>query len=671
MDCAHESAQIRRVLEKLPGVEALAFDHARRRLVVAGEVRRAEIEAAVARTGMRAEPWSDESESRRLLALTTALSGTALLGGLAARLAGGPALPFLLVAGAAGIWHVVPRALRAARHLRPDMHLLMCLAIAGAAGIGEWTEAASVAFLYSLSLALEAWSVGRARRAVERLLELAPATATVVEEGEERRVPADEVRPRSRILVRPGERVPLDGVVREGESGVDQSAITGESLPVSKRPTDEVFAGSINGEGALVVETTKEAGETTVAHMVRLVELAGEKRSRAERWVERFARVYTPGVMALAVLVFLLPPLVVGMAWGEAFYRALVLLVIACPCALVISTPVSIVAGLTAAARHGVLIKGGRHLETPARLAAIAMDKTGTLTYGRPALVEVIPYGEHDEDEVLARAAAVEAGSHHPIARAIVAAAQARGLEPPRAETVTAVAGKGAEGLIDARRFWIGSHRFLDELRGEEHDAVCARMEELAGPGRSVLFVGNEGHVCGLLAVADAIRPEAREHIAALRREGVASIVMLTGDNRPTAEAIARSTGVDEVRFELLPDQKVAAVEELVERYGTVAMVGDGVNDAPAMARSDLGIAMGAAGSDAAIETADVALMTDDLSRLPWLVRHSRRTLRIIRLNVTAALLVKAALWAAIAADMGVSLAVVVNALRLLTDEGG
>ncbi|MCK6461820.1 MAG: cation-translocating P-type ATPase, partial [Planctomycetes bacterium] len=499
--------------------------------------------------------------------------------------------------------------------------------------------------------------------------DLAPATATLVDPA--RSVPAEDVQPGSRILVRPGERLPLDGIVREGASSIDQSPLTGESLPVAKEAGDEVFAGTINGSGALVVETTKEAGDTTVAHMVRLVEQAGEKRSASEQWVERFARVYTPAVMAAALLVF-----VVGGAGGPALYRALVLLVIACPCALVISTPVAIVAGLTAAARHGVLVKDGRHLETPARVRVFALDKTGTLTRGKPRVVEVVPYDGHDASEVLSRAAAVEGRAKHPIAHAIVDAA--KGLAVPDAERVTAHHGKGAEGLVEGRRFWVGSHRFLDEVRGEEHDAVCARMEELAGPGRSVLFVGNDRHVCGLLAVADEMRPDAREHVAGLRRAGVKRVVMLTGDNRPTAEAIAREAGIDEVRAELLPDQKVAAVEELVrEGGGGVAMVGDGINDAPAMARADLGIAMAGAGTDIAIEAADVVLMTDDLSRLPWLLRHSRRVLGIIRQNVAAALLLKAAvvvlaflgvatLWMAIAADMGVSLAVVFNALRLL-----
>jgi Cd2+/Zn2+-exporting ATPase len=351
-----------------------------------------------------------------------------------------------------------------------------------------------------------------------------------------------------------------------------------------------------------------------------------------------------------------------------------VLLVIACPCALVISTPVAIVAGLTAAARHGVLVKDGRHLETPARIKVFALDKTGTLTRGKPRVVEVVPYDGHDRAEVLARAAAVEARAKHPIAHAIVEAA--KGIPVPEAERVTAHHGKGAEGVVGGRRFWVGSHRFLDEIRGEEHDRVCARMEELAGPGRSVLFVGNDRHVCGLLAVADEIRADAREQVLELRRAGIELVIMLTGDNRPTADAIGKATGIDEVRAELLPDQKVAVVEDLVKRGG-VAMVGDGVNDAAAMARADLGIAMAGTGADVAIEAADVVLMTDDLSRLPWLLRHSRRVLAVIRQNVVAALAFKAAvfvlalfgvasLWMAIAADMGVSLAVVFNALRLL-----
>jgi Cd2+/Zn2+-exporting ATPase len=674
MDCAQETALLRREVGNVEGVQELAFDLTRSRMAVTGQVQRDAIETAVSRTGMRAEPWSaDQKEDRTLLALSTALSGASLLAGLLSSAADGPTVPFYLLSVAAGIWHVLPRAVLAVRFLRPDMHLLMCVAIAGAIAIGEWTEAAAVAFLYSLSLALEAWSVGRARHAVEALLELAPATATLLDGQEERRVPAEEVKPKSRILVKPGERLPLDGIVLEGTSSLDESPITGESMPVQKRVGDPAYAGAINAEGALVIETTRAAGDTTVAHMAELVEAASARRSRSERWVERFARVYTPAVMGLALLVLVAPPLLLGAEWSVWLYRALVLLVIACPCALVISTPVSIVAGLTAAARHGVLIKSGEFLETPARLMTMAFDKTGTLTQGRLRVVEVVAYDDHDEDYVLQNAAAIETRSEHPIARAVVAAARARGLQLPHAEQIRAVGGKGMEGVVGGKRTWVGSHRWLDEL-GEEDARVHERLEEMAGPGRSVLFLGSEKHVCGLIAVADEIRPDAKDQIEALRTLGIRHLVMLSGDNRPTAEAIARAVGIDEIQAELLPEQKLAAIEGLPS---PVAMVGDGINDAPAMARSDLGIAMGAAGSDAAIETADIALMKDDLSRLPWLVGHSRRTLAIIRQNVTAALVVKAAfvlltflgtasLWAAITADMGVSLAVVFNALRLL-----
>ena len=462
-----------------------------------------------------------------------------------------------------------------------------------------------------------------------------------------------------------------------GASEVDQAPITGESAPVAKAPGAEVFAGTINGDGAVEVRATRPAGDTTLARILRLVEEAQARRSPSERWVERFARVYTPAVMLIALAIFLGPPLAAGAAWSAWFYRALVVLVIGCPCALVISTPVSVVASLAAAARRGVLIKAGAFVETPARLRAMAFDKTGTLTRGTPSLVEVVPLDGHSEAELLARAAALEARSAHPLARAITAQARARRIDVRPAADTQVLPGKGIRGTVGGVAYWLGSHRYLEE-RGQEVPEVHRRLEEMAAGGRTVVAVGNDRHVCGLLAVADALRPEASAAVAALRRQGLEHLVMLTGDNRPTAAAIAAEVGgIEEVRAELLPVDKVAAVEELVRRYGEVAMVGDGVNDAPAMARSGLGIAMGAAGSDAAIETADVALMSDDLGRLPWLVDHSRRTVRVIRTNVAFALAVKVAvfalaaagmatLWMAIAADMGASLLVTANALRLL-----
>ena len=386
-----------------------------------------------------------------------------------------------------------------------------------------------------------------------------------------------------------------------------------------------------------------------------------------------------PAVLALAVAVFVLPPLLTGAPWSEWLYRALVLLVISCPCALVISTPVSIVAALTASARNGVLVKGGAYMEAPAEIRAIAFDKTGTLTEGRPQVAQIVPLNGHSENELLQRAAALESHSNHPLARAIVDHAKRRGISIGEAENFQILQGKGASGRLDGREFWLGSHRYLEE-RGQETAAVHAKAVELSQAGRSVVAVGNEVHVCGLIALGDAIRPEAAGVIADLRALGIKSVVMLTGDNRETAASIAEQTRVDEFHAELLPEDKVRLVEQLVGQHGTVAMAGDGVNDAPAMALASLGIAMGAAGSDAAIEAADVALMSDDLSKLPWLIRHSRRTLAVIQQNIVASIGVKAvfvaltftgyaSLWAAIAADMGVSLLVIFNALRLLRTE--
>jgi Cd2+/Zn2+-exporting ATPase len=589
----------------------------------------------------------------------------------------GPARILYALGILSGAWRVLPKASLAARRLRPDMNLLMMIAVLGAVAIGEWFEAATVSFLFAVSLALESWSVGRARRAVAALMTLAPPTARRRRtDGGEQEIPPSEVSVGDVFVVKPGERIPLDGRVVAGSSGVNQAPITGESLPVAKTTGDAVFAGSINGDGALDIECTRPAGDTTLAHIVRMVGEAQSRRAPSEQWVERFARVYTPAVMALALLTLLAPPLLLGGAWSDWLYRALVLLVIGCPCALVISTPVSVVAALAAAAHQGVLVKGGLYVEIAGRLKAIALDKTGTLTEGQPRVVDVIPMGGHDEVGLLGIVAALESRSEHPLAKAILAYAGERGIAPEPAEEFRTLQGKGASARIGGHAYWLGSHRYLEE-RGEETPDVHVRLAAMAGAGRTVVVVGDESHVCGLIAVADRVRPAAAAAVQAMRRQGIEHIAMLTGDNRDTAKAIARETGVDEIHAELLPAEKVRVVEDLVSRYATVAMIGDGVNDAPAMAQATLGIAMGAAGSDAAIETADVALMSDDLSKVSWLIGHSRRALSVIRQNIALSLSVKAlfvvltfaghaSLWAAIAADMGASLLVIANGLRLL-----
>lgn len=711
MDCAEEVAVLKHAVGPVVGGEdRLAFDILNGRMMVTGPVDAqlgSAIVQAVHATGMRAEPWREGEHAaarstfweRHGRTVATAISAFSLAAGLGlhAVLAGGlgealgseglgvahdvpiAARVLYSLAIVSGGWFVAPKALYAVQRLRPDMNLLMTIAVIGAIGIGEWFEAATVSFLFALSLALEAWSVGRARRAIEALMDLAPPVARLLENGNTREVSPDRVPIGSRLLVKPGEKIPLDGVVVRGVSAVNQAPITGESMPVTKEAGAQVFAGTINGDGALELESTKPAGDTTLAHIIRMVGEASSRRAPSELWVERFARVYTPTVLVAAVVVLLVPPLVFGSSWSVWLYRSLVLLVIGCPCALVISTPVTIVAALAAAAKNGVLVKGGTYIEVPARVQALAFDKTGTLTRGEPEVLEVVPLNGHTDVELLQRVAGMEAHSDHPLARAIVQYAEERKIQPLPVEEFRIIQGKGATGRVDGAEYWIGSHRYLEERQQETPD-VHDRLEKMAGDGRSVVVVGNQRHVCGLIALADAVRPEARSIVEALHREGIAHVVMLTGDNLSTANAIAAHTGVQEVRAELLPADKVAAVEQLVNQYQHVAMVGDGVNDAPAMARATLGIAMGAAGSDAAIETADVALMSDDLSKLPWLIGHSKRALAIIRQNIVLSLAVKAifvvltfmgyaTLWAAIAADMGVSLLVIGNALRLLNSK--
>ncbi|WP_319798396.1 heavy metal translocating P-type ATPase [Nitrobacter sp.] len=709
MDCGDEVAVLKREIGPIVGLGNLSFDLINSHMSIAGNVGTAQhagILKAVKRAGMRAELWKEGENSagaqsdqrrRRIQAALTIASGVLVVAGFAihvrasglaavlheslAREAHPPLLAMLAYSLAilAAIRYIAPKAILAARRLRPDMNLLMVVAMAGALGIGQWFEAATVAFFFALALALEAWSLGRARRAIAALMDIAPESARVRDAaGTERDVAVGEVAVGAHILVPPGGKIPLDGRVSAGMSAVNQAPITGENMPVTVAQGATVYAGTINGMGALEIVTTRPASDTTLARIVRMVGEAQSKRAPTEQWVERFARIYTPVVMALSLAVFLVPPLLLGGSWTAWFYQALVLLVIACPCALVISTPVSIVAGLTGAARQGVLVKGGIHLETPARIVAIAMDKTGTLTLGRPKVVELIPLGGRSETDLLAVAAAVEARSEHPIARAILHAAAERGMEIAPAKAVTALPGRGVVGAIDGREAWVGSPGYLGErLESTPDEELAAQLYKIAASGLTGIVVGEERSVIGLIAIGDTVRPEATQIVAQLHQLGMKRVVMLTGDNRAPAQAIALTTGIDEVHAELLPEQKVEAIEALVVKHGIVAMVGDGVNDAPAMARASLGIAMGAMGSDAAIETADIALMQDDLSRLPWLIRHSRATLTVIRQNIGFSLAVKlvfvgltllgmASLWGAIAADVGASLLVVLNGLRLI-----
>ncbi|WP_241674463.1 heavy metal translocating P-type ATPase [Candidatus Methylobacter oryzae] len=728
LDCAEEVATLKSAIGPLVGGSGkLAFDILNGRMMLlpnAEPVTEKAIIKAIAKTGMKGSRWqsgqidTDVKKLHRSKTVYTSLSGLFILAGMFIHvgIAGGFGelqtllnhpenwsfsgkvivdyltsllnahtqqaipLPEKIAFGLAVIFggrHVVVKAFYALKRLRADMNLLMTVAVIGAMFINEWFEAATVSFLFALSLAIESWSIGRARHAVEALLDLAPSTVTVRDEsGQERLAPVAEVSIGTCFILSPGAKIPLDGEVVVGFSSVNQAPITGESMPVTKQPGDTVFAGSINGEGTLEIRSTKLATDTTLAQITRLVGEAHGKRAEAEQWVEKFARIYTPVVMALALAVWMIPPLFLAGIWSEWLYRALVLLVIACPCALVISTPVSIVSALASAARQGILIKGGIYIETPAHLNAIAFDKTGTLTCGEPIVTGVYPFNGHSEAELLSRAAALESRSNHPLAKAILQYTEKQGVSVACADNVTVLPGKGVTGLFNGTDYWLGSRRYLLE-RSQEIPEISAKAIALEQSGQTVIAIGSERHICGLIAVADQPRADIKSILQYLRQTGIEHLVMLTGDNQVTANNIAAQIGIDEVHAELLPADKVEIVDQMVGKYRQVAMIGDGVNDAPALGRANLGIAMGVLGSDAAIEIADIALMGDDLSKLPWLIVHSKRTLLIIRQNITFALTIKAAfavlafaglatLWEAIAADMGASLLVVANGLRLL-----
>ncbi len=624
----------------------------------------------------------------------------------------------LLIAGTPIAW----AGLRALFYTRQvTINLLMTLAAIGAVVIGEAAEAATVVVLFALGEALEGFSMQRSRDSLQGLMRLAPAEATVLEpcmdcashlgrDGytggpclwcgpHEQRVPVGQVASGQIVLVRPGERIPLDGVVAQGDSAVDQKHITGESIPVERSTGGQVYAGSINGTGALEIQVTNPASESLLSRIAEMVAQAQARRAPVERFMDRFAAIYTPAVVVVALLFAAVPPLLFQQPfWNTAagdqgwLYRALALLVIACPCALVISTPVTIVSALSAATRAGALVKGGAALEALRRVRVIAFDKTGTLTTGHPQVTAIqcadeccrnTPAGCAHCDELLALAAAVERQSAHPLALAVVKAAESRGLAGrySAVESVMALPGRGVQGRVSGRKVTIGSHSLFDAEHA--HDpALCTRVTaaELRGQTALLVCACDDGGVQGYITVADTPREDSRRTLAELRGAGIERTIVLTGDNAAAGQAIAARVGADEVRAGLLPGDKLAAIQALREQYGGVAMVGDGVNDTPALAAATVGIAMGAAGSAQALDAADIALMGDDLSRLPFLIRLSRQTGRIIGQNIGLSLGIKAlflilalggwaSLWGAVLADTGVSLLVTLNGMRMLREK--
>ncbi|QDK40910.1 cadmium-translocating P-type ATPase [Bacteriovorax stolpii] len=578
---------------------------------------------------------------------------------------------------------VFPKAWSSLKRRYLDMNVLMTIAAIGAIAIKEYSEAAAVVFLFALSELLESLSVQRARRAIQELLKIAPQKALLLlSDGSTKEVEASEVQISQMIRVKPGDVIPVDGEVVRGHSSVNQAPLTGESVPIEKSQGETVYTGTINQEGSLDVKVTKAFNDTKISQVIKMVEEAQEHKAVSQKFVDRFAEIYTPAVLVVAIFTFVIPPAFFGGSWHDWLYKSLVLLVIACPCALVISTPVSIVSGLTALARKGVLVKGGVVLESLGKIKALAVDKTGTLTEGKLKVEKVITFNSFSEKEALVIARAMETHSTHPIAQAIVAYAEDKAVEKKIVDRFSAITGFGVEGIIEGHSYLLGNHRFAHDV------GICTpelekKLEELESEAYSIVIIGHKPHdnctgeVLCIMALKDAIRKESKDSILELKAAGVEKVILLSGDNQKTVSSLTKELPLDEAYGELLPEDKVKHIENLKSKYQSVAMIGDGINDAPAMAKASIGIAMGFVGSDTAIETSDVTLMTDDLKQVSTAIKAGRRTLSIIQFNIFFALITKAIflvltflgysnLWLAVAADTGAALLVILNSLRLL-----
>lgn len=560
--------------------------------------------------------------------------------------------------------------------LQFDMKTLMTIAIIGAAIIGEWAEGALVVFLFALSEALEGYSIDKARQSIRTLMDIAPNRATIRRGNEVMEIDVQNVQIDDLMLIKPGQKLAMDGEVVKGQSSISQAAITGESIPVHKVAGDEVFAGTLNEEGSLEVRITKRVEDTTIAKIIHLVEEAQAERAPSQQFVDKFAKYYTPAIMVIALLVAIIPPLFFGGAWFEWVYSGLAVLVVGCPCALVISTPVAIVTAIGNAARHGVLIKGGIHLEETGRLKVVAFDKTGTLTKGKPEVTDVINLAELNVNEILGISSAIEAFSGHPLASAIIRKAEQEHAKKYPADHFQSITGKGATAIVENTVYFIGNPRLFEEMLVISSE-LKKQIESLQLQGKTVMLIGTKQEVKGLIAVADQVRESSQTIIQSLYKLGIKKTVMLTGDNQATGKAIGNQLGLSETRAELLPQDKLDSIKALHEKYGNVAMVGDGVNDAPALATATVGIAMGGAGTDTALEIADIALMADDLEKLPYTISLGRKALHVIKENVSFALGLKLialllvipgwlTLWIAIIADVGATLIVVLNSMRLM-----
>ncbi len=687
MDCADCARHLEDVVLKVKGVKSADINFVTAKMRVASDerlvsdqlinkaVKTAGYKILSDRSGIKSsvQDYLPNSQLSVILSGLFILTGALLLAFTSSELS---AVISVIIGIIIGGTPIAQKGIMEARNFKPGMNVLMTVAVIGAMVIGEWMEAGTVVFLFALAQLLEAKSMDKARRSINTLIDKSPKTAYVLRNGNFENLPVTQVGVGDYIAIKPGEYIPMDGIVMKGKSHVDQSTITGESFPAGKNKDDRVYAGTLNKNGYLEVKVDRTFDQSTFSKIIHLVMEAQAKKAPKQAFIDRFAQYYTPIVILLAVIIAIIPPLIINQPFEVWFYRALVILVIACPCALVISTPVTIVSGLTAAIRKGILIKGGRFLENFTKLDAIAFDKTGTLTEGKPVVQKIISEGNFQEEEILNLAASLESKSEHPIAESIVKYANERHCTLREVDNFKAIEGKGIEGDISGEKYIAGNHKLFEE-RGWCDEKVHATLDKIEDERHTAILIGNSKGIIGIISISDSLRDSGKEIIETLGKNDIKEIVLLTGDNHRTAEKIARAIGINSYYAELLPEDKVAVIEGLKKNYNQVAMVGDGVNDAPSLASADIGIAMGTGGSDAALDTADIVLVKDDLRGLSYLKYLSKLTLRIIKQNIFIALGLKilflalaisglATLWMAVFADMGASLLVIFNGLRTL-----
>lgn len=686
--CINCAAQFERNVKALPGVKEANVNFGAAKISVEGEVTLEELEKAGAFENLRLFPekqriiaekeplWKNKTNVRTLISAALLLIAW-LIGDMYGE---NHWLPISVYAASIliGGFSLFIKGFKNLIALRFDMNTLMTIAILGATMIGEWGEGAMVVFLFVISEALERYSMEKARQSISSLLDIAPTEAIIRRSGQEMQIPVDDIQIGDIMIVKPGQKLAMDGKIVKGTSSLNQAAITGEAIPVKKTVGDEVFAGTLNEHGLLEVKVTKTVENTTIAKIIHLVEEAQAERAPSQAFVDQFAKYYTPVIILIAFGVAVIPPLFFGGEWSKWIYEGLAILVVGCPCALVISTPVAIVTAIGNAARNGVLIKGGIYLEEAGSLSAIAFDKTGTLTRGVPIVTNLIALQDQSANEGLAIAAALEKGSQHPLASAIVRKAEEEHLHVHDVEDFSSLTGKGVKATVNGSEYYIGSPRLFEELLPiDRMKEIQSQIEQLQSEGKTVMILGTSEQAITLIAVADEVRKGSKDAVQKLHTMGITKTLLLTGDNKATAYAIGEKVGITDVKGELLPQDKLETIKQLKESGQRVGMVGDGINDAPALATATVGIAMGGAGTDTALETADIALMADDLEKLPFTIKLSRKTLQIIKQNITFSLAIKLialllvipgwlTLWIAIFADMGATLIVTLNGLRLL-----